>query len=190
MVTRLKKMFTAIPASVTQAGSYLYAIGQKQKEINTAKKKAKVAIAKIETELAVEIAPLIKERDTLFTALYAFAQGKKPELTATARSVKIGEGAFGWRWTPPAVVVVPRFSEQDAILWLHQHNMHPYVTTTYSLNRELLLKERPDIACVTYVSREEFFAKPKLIAQVDGNAQELSKETKGEDRGETEAIDV
>lgn len=186
MITRLKKIFTAIPESVIQTGAYLLAIGSEQKNINAAKKKAKAAILKIEEDLKAEIAPFIKDRDTFFTALYAFAQGRKGELTTKMRSVKTDEGTFGWRWTPPAVVVVPRFSEQDALLWLHQHNMHSYVTTTYSLNRELLLKERPDIACVTYVSREEFFAKPKLIAKIEGNAEELSAEI----RGETEAIDT
>lgn len=179
-------MFTAIPQSVLHAGAYLLAIGGEQKKINTAKRKAKAVIAKIEADLKLELVPLVRERDTFFTTLYAFAQGKKKELTSKLRSVKTGEGTFGWRWTPPAVVVVSRFSEDDAIVWLYYHNMPQYVKTTYSLNRELLLKERPEIPCVEYVSREEFFAKPALIAKVDGNAEELSAQA----HDVTEAIDV
>lgn len=185
-VNRIKKSFTAIPENVVHAAKYLLSIGEEQKKINLAKKKAKEAIEKIKQDLETELAPLTKERDTFFTALYTFAQGKKEELTAKLRSVKTEEGVFGWRFTPPYVQVDEGGDDDSIIAYLRGNEMMQYVRVKYELDREALLRDRPEVPGVSYETREEFFAKPKLIAKVDGSAEELSKEIEEK----TEAIDV
>ncbi len=187
-INRLKKSFTAVPQSVIHAAHYLLSIGQEQKKINLAKKKAKEAIDKIKSDLEVELTPLVKERDTFFTALYTFAQGKKGELTAKLRSVKTEQGTFGWRFTPPYVELDEGEDDASVVAYLRAHNMTKYVRVKYELDREALLSDRPDVPGVSYLSREEFFAKPKLISKVDGSAEELSIALP--DEGKTEAIDV
>lgn len=184
--TRLKKSFTAIPQSVAHAAAFLLSIGKEQKKINLAKKRAKEEIDKIKKNLEIELQPYTKERDTFFTALYAFAQRNKEELTAILRSVKTSEGTFGWRWTPPYVEVEEGGDDESIIAYLRSHGLNGYVRVKYEIDREALLRDRPDIPGISYQSREEFFAKPKLIAKTDGNAEELFKEVETE----TEAIDV
>jgi phage host-nuclease inhibitor protein Gam len=185
MVNRLKKSFTAIPESVKEAVKYLLSIGEAQKKINAAKRKAKAEVDQIQENLEKEVAPLVTERDRFFTALFAFAQGKKEELTAVLRSVKTKEGTFGWRWTPPSVKVEVEGQDEIVIAYLRAHKLNQYVRVIYQLDREALLRDRPDVPGISYVSTEEFFAKPKLLQKVDGNAQELTKDIE-----KTEAIDV
>ena len=185
MVTRLKKTFTAIPESIRTATTYLISIGETQKKINQAKQKANKEITTIKAVLEQELAPLITERNTFFTALYAFAQGNKAELTIKQRSVKTTHGSFGLRWTPPYVEVEDKEGNEAVIAYQRAHKLDRYLRVTYELNKEAMLAEQPEIPGVSYTTREEFFAKPKLL-KVEGKAEELAKALEDQ----TEAIDV
>lgn len=177
MIKRLKKTLTAIPASVAEAATYIVSIGEKQKEINRIKRDTKKAV-----DVAKKtIEGLAKERNQFFVALFGFAQPRKAELTKDVRTQKTFAGTFGWRWTTPYVDLKEGKSDQDIIAALKRDGLTQYIRTTFELDREAMLRDRPKVAGITYSQRDEFFAKPKL-GKGDGRAEELVKIT--------EAIDV
>ncbi len=177
MIKRLKKTLTAIPASVAEAATYIISIGQKQKEINQVKRDMK----KTCDEAKKAIAGLAKERDQFFVALFGFAQPRKAELTKDLRTQKTFAGTFGWRWTTPYVDLKEGKTDQDILAALKRTGLTQYIRTVEELDREALLRDRPQIVGVAYSQRDEFFAKPKMN-KGDGRAEELVKIT--------EAIDV
>lgn len=81
MITRIKKSLAYVPASLKEATSLLVSIGEKQREINRVKREAKQKVEAINTEAKKSIEELTRERDTFFTALFAFASPRKKELT-------------------------------------------------------------------------------------------------------------
>lgn len=176
--TRIKKSFTRIPIAVADAVKFLAGIGALQARINAAKKKAKEEHDAIKVRLDAELAPLTSERNTLFNALFAFAQPLKEALTREAKSIKLPSGVFGWRWTPPAVQLTGFASDGVLIAHLERRGLHAYVRVVKEVDREALLRDKPAIRGVEYISREEFFAKP-MLEKGAGRAEEL-----------TEAIDV
>lgn len=181
MIKRLKKTFTAIPASVAEAAQYLLSIGSQQREINKIKRETKAEVDKLNAEANKKIEVLKKERDTFFTALFAFAQPRQAELTVSARSVKTDAGTFGWRWTTPMVEIAEGKTDQDIIKTLKRIGLSDYIRVIEEVDREALLRDRPTVPNVSYTQRDEFFAKPKM-AKEDGRAEELSKITEAIDK--------
>ena len=176
MITRIKKTLTAIPASLSEAVTYLVSIGNKQRSINRIKREAKVKVEKINKETKETVETLTKERDAFFTALFAFASPRKAELTAVTRSQKTAAGTFGWRWTPPYVELAEGKSDQEIISAMKKKGLGDYIRVIEEIDREALLLDRPIVPGVSYVNHDEFFAKPKLT-KADGRAEELSKIT-------------
>lgn len=180
MITRIKKSLTAVPASIIEAASYLVSLGEKQRQINRIKRDASERVKAINAEAEGRISAIKKERDVFFTALYAFAVSKKEELTQRNRSVATASGRFGWRWTPPSVLLAKGKSEEEIITLLESSDMEKYVRVLKEIDREALLRDRPSVPGVEYTQREEFFAKPKMKKE-EGRAEELVKSTEAVD---------
>lgn len=172
MVSRIKKTLTFVPASLSEAISFLVSIGNKQREINCIKRDAKKRIDAINSETKTSVESLTKDRDVFFTSLFAFASSCKEELTRINRSQKTEAGTFGWRWTTPYVDLAEGKSDQDVIASLKRKGMTSYIRVVEELDREAMLRDRPEVPGVSYSQRDEFFAKPKL-AKEDGRAEEL-----------------
>lgn len=182
MATRIKKSFTYVPSSLAEAVTFLLSIGEKQREINRIKRETKTKVEEITSLAKKRIEGVAKERDTFFVALFTFASSKKAELTSVTRSQKTPEGNFGWRWTTPYVEVKEGKSDENIITILKEKGMTQYIRTVEELDREALLRDKPEVPGISYLQRDEFFAKPKLKKE-EGSAEELVK-------NETEAIDV
>jgi phage host-nuclease inhibitor protein Gam len=180
MITRIKKSLAYVPASLSETVTFLISIGNKQREINRVKREAKKRVEAINTDTQITVSELTKERDAFFTSLFAFSSARKEELTKVTRSQKTEAGTFGWRWTTPYVDLKEGKSDQDIIASLKRKGLTEYIRTIEEVDREALLRDRPEVPGVSYSQRDEFFAKPKL-AKEDGRAEELVK---------TEAIDV
>ncbi len=180
--TRIKKRLTAIPASIKEAMAFLASIGAKQREINVIKRETKEEIDRLSAQAKLRIEILTKERDTFFTALFAFASPRKKELTAVTRSQKTEAGTFGWRWTTPYVKFAEGVTDDLVIKNLKAKGLKEYVRVVEEVDREALLRDRPEIDGISYEQRDEFFAKPKM-AKDSGRAEELVKEV-------TEAVDT
>lgn len=180
MIARIKKTLSYVPASLTEAMTFLTSIGMKQREINRVKREAKQKVEKINNDAKDSVKKLTKERDAFFNSLFSFASSRKEELTKVNRSQKGEAGTFGWRWTTPYVDIREGLSDQDIIENLKKTGQIAYIRIVEELDREAMLRDRPTVSGVSYTQRDEFFAKPKL-AQEDGRAEELVK---------TEAVDV
>jgi phage host-nuclease inhibitor protein Gam len=76
------------------------------------------------------------------------------------KSVEFSFGTFGWRWTPPKVEL-QKLTEEALIALLKKLKMKRFVRVKESLDKEALLKERPEISGVKYTQREEFFVEVK-----------------------------
>jgi phage host-nuclease inhibitor protein Gam len=180
IITRIKKSLTYIPSSLSEAIAYLTSIGSKQREINRVKREAKAKIEAINSDVKKTIEVLTKDRDAFFTSLFTFSSTHKKELTKDTRSQKTDAGTFGWRWTTPYVDIAEGVSDEKIIATLKRKGLTDYIRIIEELDREAMLRDRPEVPGVSYSQRDEFFAKPKL-AKEDGRAEELVK---------TEAIDV
>ncbi len=177
---RIKKSLTVIPASIQEATSFLISIGEKQREINRVKRETKAAVDTLKSKADEKVSALTKDRDAFFVALFAFAAPKKAELTQDARSQKTAAGTFGWRWTTPMVDIVEGKTDQDIIATLKRKGLTTYIRVVEELDREAMLRDRPEVSGVSYTQRDEFFAKPKM-KKGEGSAEELVK---------TDAVDV
>ena len=180
MIKRIKKSLTAIPASVAEAAQYLLSIGEKQREINAIKRDTKAKIDTLNKESNEKILGLKKDRDNFFVALFAYAQPRKKSLTSNRRSVPTIAGTFGWRFTPPAVLLQEGKTDQDIIKTLKRMGLSDYVRVVEEVDREALLRDRPTVPGVSYTQIDEFFAKPKM-KKGEGRAEELVKITEAID---------
>ena len=181
--TRIKKTLTAIPASIKEAMGFLASIGDKQREINKIKHETKKKIERLNAEAKQKIEGLTKDRDNFFTALFAFASPRKEELTRVTRSQKTEAGTFGWRWTTPYVELAKGLTDEDVISTLKKNGLTEYIRVIEEVDREAMLRDQPKVSGVSYMQRDEFFAKPRMTKEA-GRAEELVRQ------GETEAIDV
>ncbi|MDQ5962325.1 MAG: hypothetical protein QG653_132 [Patescibacteria group bacterium] len=173
-VNRIKKAFTNIPSSLREAGKFILEMAERQKRMNEIKREAKKKIKELSDKMEEDLKTLRSERDTFFNALFAFAEPKKEELTEELRTVKLPEGDFGWRWTPPAVVIKNGLSDADIIAYLKKIGLHHYIRVVEEVDREALLRVRPNLPVIAYEQREEFFAKPKL-KKGEGSSEEITK---------------
>lgn len=179
VIGRIKKVFTKIPESLGEVVSFIAKLAAYQREINALRREAKQKIEAINLELKQNLIMPTYRRDACFNALFAFAQPRKEALTEDARSVTLENGTFGWRFTPPAVIVTNGMSDTDLVSYFERRDLSEYVRVVKEVNREALLRDKPTLPMVRYLSREEFFAKPKLL-RGEGSAEELA----------TEAIDL
>lgn len=184
MATRIKKTLSYVPASLSEAVTFLVSIGKKQIEINKLKREAKAKIESIKEDTDQKVALLTVDRDNFFTALFSFASARKEELTKVTRSQKTSAGTFGWRWTTPYVDIKEGVEDAVIIARLKAKGLTQYIRVIEELDREAMLRDHPEVKDVEYSNRDEFFAKPKLTKE-EGSAVELACVAKN-----TEAVDV
>lgn len=161
--TRIKKTLTVIPTSLVDASRFLAKIGARQKEIDEVKDELEEKINKLKKEASKKLSQITKERDTLTSALFAYAQAKRYVLTMRLKTVAVATGVFGWRYTPPAVYTL---EEDEAVIARLKHmGLGKYVRVKEELDREKLLVDRPFIRGISYPQREEFFVVPKTVKE-------------------------
>lgn len=99
--------------------------------------------------------------------LQAYGEANKTALLADGyRTVALAQGAFGWRYGPPAVKLDKGFEEADAIAAVKRAGFSTFVRTTEELDREAILKEPAKIADLRGFAIEQgetFWAKPLAL---------------------------
>ena len=158
-VTRIKKTQTSVPKTLGQADAMLAKLGQTQDAINDIEKDLAAKIAELKTEAVKKLQPLEIQRNSQINALFAFANPRKAELTREARSVELGSGVFGWRWTTPRVETSQ--SEEETVAWLKETGNDAYIRVVEEVDRQALLADRPVIAGISYMQDDEFFVVPR-----------------------------
>lgn len=162
-VTRIKKTQTSVPRTLCQADALLASLGQTQDAINEIEKGLQAKIAELRAKAEKKLAPLTIKRSNQINALFTFASPRKADLTREARSVKLGSGVFGWRWTTPRVVVSG--SDEEMIAQLKRTGNDAYVRVIEEIDRQSLLTDRPIVPGITFEQDDEFFVVPKQSAK-------------------------
>jgi phage host-nuclease inhibitor protein Gam len=158
-VNRIKKSQTSVPATLSQADAMMAKLGQTQDAINEIEKELAKKIAELKAKAAKKLAPLMLERSNEINSLFTFASPRKVELTEEKRSVTLGNGVFGWRWTTPRVEMSG--SDEEMIAMLKKTENTAFVRIIEEVDRQALLAERPIIPGITYEQNDEFFVVPK-----------------------------
>ncbi len=174
MYNRIKKSVAAPLASIAGCFKELGIMGGAQSAINKALRERDAKIAKVQDKYDPIIAKHEAIRSESLLRIYNYAVRNLPMFcTPNVRSRSCGAGQFGVRSTTPKVELIG-VGELTLIEQLRADPVNTkYVRVTYTLDREAMLADRPQITGVKYVTHDEVFAKPK-IAVSEGKNKTLS----------------
>jgi phage host-nuclease inhibitor protein Gam len=162
-VTRVKKTYTAVPETIESANVLLGKLGATQDAINEIERELKEKVAELKAEALKSLRPLTTLRDRQVNALFTFANPRKVELTADAKTIQLGMGKFGWRMTPRRVDT--GLSDEELIALFKRSDLVEYVRTKEEVDRQKLLVDQPLIVGIAYVQNDEFFVVPNQAAK-------------------------
>jgi phage host-nuclease inhibitor protein Gam len=156
-----KQKLIVVPKDTIEANASLYTIGTLDREIKEIEAKLSSEIALLREVASKKTKALAEERKSRLAGLEEFASNNRTTLLlGDKKSVEFSFGTFGWRWTPPKVEL-QKLTEEALIALLKKLKMKRFVRVKESLDKEALLKERPEISGVKYTQREEFFVEVK-----------------------------
>ncbi len=159
MAKKSRRIIT-VPASLAEANTSLFRVGAIDRSVSAIENGLSEAIARLREEAEAGSAPLLSERDDLATGLKLFAEANRATLLENDRkSVRISAGVFGWRWTPTKVQFL-RGGAKKVLEAIKELKLKKYLRVKESVDKEALLKDRPEIPGVKYVQSEEFFFEP------------------------------
>lgn len=141
---------TAIPATFKEADadmSRLHAIEQTIVEIEAG---LAAEIARLREQARAKSAPLKKARVDIRKRLGLYGkQNRRTIVTRYGKSMRLTHGVIEFRYAPPSVIV-KKIGDKRAIARLEKQGLGRYVRIEKTINRELLLEERPYIPWITY----------------------------------------
>jgi len=174
MARTIKHRVVSVPYNLTGAVEFLAIIGREQRLINETQSRLNEKVESLKKEAMDEIKPHQERISQLVEGLFAFAEAHRDELTegGKRKTVELPTGSFGWRKTPPAVILR---NVKEVLKNLKALNLARFIRSKEEVDKEAILKE-PEIAAkvkgVSIVQREEFIAKPaevkvEISARVD-----------------------
>jgi phage host-nuclease inhibitor protein Gam len=167
-----------VPSTTTEANAVLYRVGELNRSVEMIEADYAEAVAKLRRDTDAHIAPLATEREQLSLGLHIFADTNRTTLlSGDTKTVQLSAGAFGWRFTPPKVTL-GRGGEGKAIQTIKELKLKGYIRTKESLDKEALLRDRPVVAGIKYMQKEEFFLDPSPVvndAEAGSNVVRLAQ---------------
>ena len=164
-----KQKLIVVPKDTIEANASLYTIGTLDREIKEIEAKLSSEIALLREVASKKTKALAEERKSRLAGLEEFASNNRTTLLlGDKKSVEFSFGTFGWRWTPPKVEL-QKLTEEALIALLKKLKMKRFVRIKESLDKEALLKERPEISGVKYTQREEFFVEVKTSPEEEAS---------------------
>jgi len=174
----LKLPVIPVPKTLEEATKFLGKIGEEQRSVDIIKNKLNADVDALKTK-AMENAEKHQTKITqLMEGLYAFAEANRDELTDNnkKKSVETPKGMFGWRITPPKVILR---NQEIIIETLKSLALDRFVRIKEQINKEALLKESNianSIKGVSINQREEFVIKPaELEIEITSQTAKLKK---------------
>lgn len=178
MFDRIKKSTAVVVNSVRGAFAQLSKMGQGQQRLIALIAKRESAIEKVKSKFATQIEKAENQQRVAFEKIYDFVNRNKATFSVPGSRSRTGDcGHFGIRSTTPKVELNDGVDESVLIKSMLKGANQKYVRITYSLDREAMLKDRPDIKGVTYSQHDEIFAKP-AIPKESGKSKTLSLDVK------------
>ncbi len=162
-----RPVLTQTITSLAEANDILARIGAYEREIEIVKNELEASVASMREVANTEIAPVEKEVERLTKSLQIFAdQHRSTLLVGDKKSVVLPGGEFGWR-LPPTKVTYGKGGAEQAIKNLTAMNLTQYLRYTAEVDREALLKDRPQVSGVKYTQKEGFYVKPESGKEPD-----------------------
>lgn len=151
-----------IPANTFESNTSLFRIGSLERRIDGIEAGFTAEVERLRKEADTRIAGLLAERENRIAGLEIYVNENRNILfTSDRRLVEFSGGTFGWRWTPPKVTLA-RGGEKKSLETLKRFKLKKYIRVKESIDRESLLRDRPEVPGITYTQREEFYVKPKI----------------------------
>lgn len=152
------KRLIAVPATSLEANASLCRVGALDRTIADIELTLDKRIAELRAQAVLRAEALVTEREDRIAGLKRFAETNRSVLLKDGRKfIELPAGVLGWRITPPKVSLA-RGGEKRAFEMLRRLRLTRYIRTKESLDRELLLRDRPVIEGIKYTQREEFYA--------------------------------
>ena len=157
-----KKVVIAVPKSLDEAAEFLRQIGEEQRAIDKVQSHLNTKVDELKTKAMADVNPHQKKISELVEGLFAFAEAHRDELTDGDRrkTVELPTGTFGWRITPPAVLLR---NVKSILERLKSLGLKRFIRTKEEIDKKAILRELDVAITVKGVSisqHEEFVVKP------------------------------
>ena len=178
MFNRLKRSLAKPLVSITACFAELALMGNSQAGINKAIRDRDAEIAKVQDKYDPIITAQEKKRAESFERIHAYViRNISLFNTPNPRSRKSANGQFGVRSTTPKIELVGEGELSLIEKMRADKELAKYVRVTYTLDREAMLADRPEISGVVYSQHDEVFAKP-TVKKEEGKSVTLSLDIK------------
>lgn len=143
-----------IPVTFKEADAKMSRLRDIEQEIAEIDAKLTADIARLRERAKAKAAPLKEARTDIWKSLTAWAKiNYRKIVTRYGKSMRFTHGVIKYRYDPPSVTV-KKIGEKRMIIRMKKKGHGHYVRKEESLNRELLLEERPYISGITYRQAE------------------------------------
>ena len=168
-VTMVRTRSPIVPVlnSLAEANAVLKDIGQHARLIDATERELEAKIALLRDQANKEIAPLEAQLKQKTKQLELFAESNRETLVdGDKKSVVLPAGEFGWRITPPKVTF-GKGGAKKVLALLQSLKLKDYIRTISEVDREALLRDRPQVKGVKYTQDELFYIKPHTEKEPD-----------------------
>ncbi len=142
-----------------EANTMLRRLGEIERKLIVARAQVAEEVASLNQALDQLAQPLMAEQKKLIRAVEKYAdKNRNTLLSGESKSVKLTSGEFGWRLSPPRVSILGEI--KTIILSLKRRGLMRFVRIKLELDKEAILRYRPEIAGVEIVQDEKFFILP------------------------------
>lgn len=168
MAVKPKLKAIAMPAAQSQdeVDLMIGKIGEAQRKIESIDAELTAEIANLQAKAKDKIEPLKVRVGEYLQAIMAWAQANKDNLTKDGRrTITVSQGAFGWRWSPPAVKV-KRNCLESVVEALRARRLKKLLRITTELDKEAILRTPDLVAKIPNIEvrqDELFYVKPLKV---------------------------
>ncbi len=158
----MKKTRTVVVPVITtlaEANALLREVGATARTITDIELVLESQIAKLREDANKQIAPLALAQKQKLTQLELYAESNRGTLFPDKKRITLPAGEIGWRFTPPKVTF-GKGGAKKVLELLRSLKLSKYIRTTYEVDREALLRDKPVVKGVKYASDELFYANP------------------------------
>ncbi len=165
-MSRAKKSTPIHPIqNIDEANGVLHIVGILVRSTETIERELAEKVATLRQEADAAIKPLQAQTANHVVNIKLFAVKHRQELLAAdKKTVTLSSGIFGWRLTPPKVTA-GRGGDEKILDILKSLELTKYIRNIESIDKEALLKEKPQIQGVRYTQTEKFFVEPKTAVE-------------------------
>lgn len=166
-MTRTRPPMVPVITSLSEANAILGDIGCITRKIESIENALEAAVAALREKANKEIAPLALLEKQKTAQLTLFAESNRTSLLDDKKkSIVLPAGEFGWRYAPPKVTF-GKGGAKKVLELLQSLRLKNYIRTTYEVDREALLRDRPSVKGVKYSQDELFYINPNAEGTPD-----------------------